>query len=1630
VSQATDTTEILKAGGLVPVGAKLGEDDAVDTVVARAYRHAVLPGRTVVRLTAQSVATGDDLEMATLGFGAGEDRGVVGQERRRPLGFPGWALVHDPKNARFALDVVKEFKKHARKAKSKPGHAKDGIDAIAEKLARSVPHFLPSFYEEAGRAFIEHGATTFAATCFGKAREAEAVHSLEVDEEHRVHGFLEFALAGAVTTKALTQYAKDLADHHEPKVAYAHFRQLCLQRTLGGVPPWSGMAKELRRLAKAAKLDPDREDAAFIAEIVESPALGKAAGEFWRAYAAPITALGKENPSVRGALLNLFPTGSAHSPELDEIWLDLLEATGATQALVSDDAPEAARASGGRAAWFDKLTAHLARSWRNSTISGRAFGLLRRMAPMLIADARPITCAGRYHRIDLDLCELALELGVPVAPPAEHPRLDVEEWAKHATEPERGRDPIRAAAHPAIGPLLADSVASELGDEPFDTMSRGKAGFLAAKRAWLERTIAKAEQGALPALVDAITTIESKVKPETFAELPDLHARFAAVDAAPALARTLRIGIVDELGWPLLEEVAAELSPDGKAELSFHGGPPALVVATKTRAIAIGPAGRLGEHDLVLPPKHELITARWIGGQFLVVLKEGYKTRAYWSAAPHDVFESDLSTWYLPKTVGRVVVFPDGAWLEGDVPMRPGERKLSLGGKVTAFDGTTAWINDPKDGQTRWREITASGEQGRHSWPSFIEAGLETDWKLDNASYVMPAPAAASPLGVAGGLVGVRIRFQNTGTNRWAQTRREVEMIDGTAWTGEVNVHMTCLARLPGGGEPRPLMEETAWRQGTTTTILSPDGKLRGSRINDSDRRYFRGQVTAISPGFWHLLSPRDEAGSRRLREVTDADARALIAAVPVQQPPPPTTTPTPPIVAEPPLADVTGGVLAEVSHPRLQAGVTGLAVLAAELERQRDRLVAERAPDQATKPASATGHNDDVLLAGLAGLCERQWSKDGRAWAQIERTGEVFASDDRSDRTIKQLPGAALDWFAYACAPGALAFMALAVGTPAAKRRPIGDLLQQLVTALPPPDTLRVYDAHRPQPVEGSADAGLDAFELRWAGGNAYALRRIGWQPTHARVLEYAPDGVFKPLPGWTPEAVTAGGRAVPPAQVADVLAAIAEGKTSWSADAAGKLAAATGLTPSEGVYLWAGCPNATDRNANFLDKELREKTLGLKAKQAEVARDSLVALPLAKRIRALAAAGDAGVAALLEGTAVDALIEAWKQAFGERVAIPEELIAEADRELWAPMQPNPALRLIASPDDSPVLAVDGTWALDDKCDVVRVANAEPLVGQTKLEEPPPAFGIQALQTVAIYLPFVFAELPVGHPLRASAARAHELVLARLANPALWFEAGSHYMTEDDAKAMDRVIDGLGGELLTGFAEGTTARRLPGAVVQRTGTRVELKLHPATLDARAVATIGKLAQQITQWGLGAWKAIEFARSEDLAAIAARIRATPVPAGQWEQNPLLAAPAVVDRVVAARGLSREAAALYLQYLVLLWPTAKNLSSWNGWKPKQLEAATAELVAQELVLEAKRERAQRTYFLPGGWEALKAPNPPMETWKLPLYGTRTAEGDPDAPLVRFQALAPFHVLFERAWQRVEGGDVPRYEEVKR
>src|SRR5262245_2574666 len=109
-----DGPATLRAGGIAPRGVKLTGEERGSPAKARAYTHPAIADRVVIRIEPEAVAAGVDAEMAALGFDAPEVSGELGTVRYRTLGFPAWALVHDPKQAKFALEVTEDVRKAKR----------------------------------------------------------------------------------------------------------------------------------------------------------------------------------------------------------------------------------------------------------------------------------------------------------------------------------------------------------------------------------------------------------------------------------------------------------------------------------------------------------------------------------------------------------------------------------------------------------------------------------------------------------------------------------------------------------------------------------------------------------------------------------------------------------------------------------------------------------------------------------------------------------------------------------------------------------------------------------------------------------------------------------------------------------------------------------------------------------------------------------------------------------------------------------------------------------------------------------------------------------------------------------------------------------------------------------------------------------------------------------------------------------------------------------------------------------------------------------------------------------------------------------------------------------------------------
>ena len=146
------------------------------------------------------------------------------------------------------------------------------------------------------------------------------------------------------------------------------------------------------------------------------------------------------------------------------------------------------------------------------------------------------------------------------------------------------------------------------------------------------------------------------------------------------------------------------------------------------------------------------------------------------------------------------------------------------------------------------------------------------------------------------------------------------------------------------------------------------------------------------------------------------------------------------------------------------------------------------------------------------------------------------------------------------------------------------------------------------------------------------------------------------------------------------------------------------------------------------------------------------------------------------------------------------------------------------------------------------------------------------------------------------------------------------------------------------------------------------------------------------------------------------------PGDGWSQDPLVTAPGIVAEVAARFGLPEDPARYWLQLLALHNPTDKNIALWNGWRKAERERAAAPLLEKDLIVRARRARAGRSLFLPGGWQEAKTPHLPMESWKSSFYDLEAAP----KVLPRLSVgvpLVPFGQLFTDAWRRCTSGDVP-------
>ncbi|PKT69688.1 DNA-binding protein [Streptomyces populi] len=1615
--------ELLTAGAVLPPDTEDAEESAVP-LTARTYRHPGLDDRVVVRLVAGELGTAEDLAAGFLGLEQDAEPVVVGFGPRQSLGFPEWVLVHHPKDGHHALRVVPDLERAGRQVKSRPKAALDAFVELGERLAASVPHFLPTFYEQAGRMFLAEENATYAAQLFTRARKAEAEHGLTVQEERLDAVFLEFALAGALPVKVLSGYAKELAARVPAEEALRRFIRLCLRRTAGGLPPSVQMANDLRKLARAAGRDANLTEQEYVSELLALPATLRAAAGWWKGHRTALIALATREPRVRGTLLDLMP--AAPDSDMPGMWLELLETSGCTAGLWDDSLPEDQRPQDGTAGWLERFLNYWqrARSWRDPSRMAELYPLVERTADRLRTELAASDGALRVVH-DLDLIDLLLSLDVPVAAPREGDQLLLSQWALG----EGRRDLLSVAADSRFHGAFRRG-ADRFGD---DDQSRRAIALLASSPGgrpllaeWVRGVVRRFTAVGLPQLPDALGRL--KWLPAEALMLAEDEVREAAgTDLAPVLARTLRAGLFDELGWPAWEDAVASLVPKSDVEdVVVADAWPHLVVAGASQARVIGAEGTLLTHDLRIPAN-----SHWgdpglhhVDGELLVYWNDRTEgLRGYWHNSPDRLLslEGARNTrgtrmdWY--QGSGPITLsLPGGGRTTGGGVLHAGDTTLPEERQLLC-DGVSYWVWSAADGGAHdWCEYDpATGERGRASRPAFLADALRDapEGSTFGGGRLYPSPTAdARPASApVDGLVGLRTVKLPDGSVR-------TEDLAGHAVTMPANAgRPSALVVFPGAEAATAVVRES-WRlalvdaDGVTTSVAKTD-RVPGA--------FGEGSLLLPPVQYWECLTARDPEGSASLRTIDRDTAAALLSAAGGED--------------KEVLPEAVRSLL-PVTHAALVAGIAGVVRHAAGQQAVLDAVAARltRALDGGPQEEGPAGPPDTVLLDatnGLSGTTRSWWNRDDEADTVFRALREMRRAAGLSDAPAAEGPAALLHLDGRRVPVGqphletlldrvaALAFRTAACTTPEDHRA----ALQGLLTEFDALDLVSDAESSRWRQVELHLGAGvLRTPSGEWREGAWNGVLPLGGGAFIAVVGRVSQDedgcvftGFFHDPAGRfeTPEPYELRksaplGEDGHPGRLGAFLAELsARGPAPWFPEAAEEFARLTGVTDTMARLIVAGLPRIDVYERSFLTAQACA-AIGVKAAAAAVAKEELRQVDPVIRAEVVAALLPADPARLwTEGPDRAAAAEVWNSRLGRRAAVPEELLGEAVRAFkhgqWNVRQALPA---VIAPAGEPRLTRDLEWAVEG--DRVRCVDKDGA-----------GFAGPVLIGFVGLAAWLAHRLPAGDPIRAALPAALDAVRERLSHPGLMLDLGQYVSITDFRKTA-----GTPTEVGKGFER-------YGAVVLAThDDQPSPALRVSLLDEAGQDPYLPALRVAGQRPYHVEVALRLARSARFEALLAD-PGDPV-AGErgkdgtwWPQDPTRSVPDLVTEAAEEYGLGQDAAALYLMLLAMPDPTDRMTARWTGWKPARLKAARAELAVTDLVVEASRTRAGRSLFLPGGWVVPKAPRVPLEQWKRPLFEDLLWREE--ALLGVIAPTEPVADLYRRAWRLVQEGGGPRFEE---
>jgi hypothetical protein len=1665
----------LEAGGLLFARARV-DADATEQVVARSYRHPALAGRPVVRLTSDRLGQAEDLAMEFLGFGAPEVSAPVAVQQRRSLGFAEWALINDPKNARYALDLVKRMKAAARLAKSKPGHAWDAYTEMAKDLGRSARHFLPPYWEDVGRAFKDLGNQTYAGRALSKSLEAERVHALESDRARRRDVVLEFVLSGCLAGNALSDYGNDLQIHYAPAEAFAIFRDLCVRRTRGGMAPWATLPRDFIKLAKGAHLDGDQELERWLEELIDAPAMGRVPQQFFKSCSARCKRIVARNPAFAVALLrHTRPEPRYYGESKLGIWLELLEEWGVYDYLWEDEHDGAPPLGEPIAVWFGRIVRD------EIPAPKRTLDMLEKLAPRLTKEGTPLPLSirerYRVSEIDVDVLEACCRLGVKVDDPPENPSITFNGWlAANVDHPLRNQDLVEswkdsrfeAAILQGLdkaltcrgGALQRGYRQSNFEQRAFPLAAADRPGITELWRRHTSEVIDQFGKAGLASFESALSRLQSTLWPDALRLFPDLKSQLNGIEPAAMLMRTLQAGVFDEYGLPALEEAVAQTGIEikvGYQETNIFLTFPWIVLTDKVHAYIIGSDGTITKRELRLPKKCEIISVVATGDDLAVRYRDHkYQGHFHWVSDPAQVYDCPSYGYFNQHQV--VTVLPDRSIFLGQQSVRPGDKQLPEAARYL-HDGDRFWQLTPEydsaSGQHSWKveEVDPhTGKPVRQSVPPWFEKtdGGTVDWA---AAELVPAPRGAedSPLGQKNGFIGWKVVKHGDGNYH-------SEGIDGRSCDRQA----AGLFRQPGTSAFLPVTMLTNSRSGNHS-LLAPDGSTIIAHLQEFSVDFAAGQVTVLPLHFWHLLKLRDEASSKKLRAISQDECAALfkVAAADREERKGTLATPNKTQPVEGRLVKLLPAVrkLLPTAPERMVVGVAGI-IERAEAEAAAFTSLREQASADSRKDAGSqtavVNRKSDQAAAQWGLPAYHVYGHEGNV--SVSAHLSAVATFLKGETSAGELPRTSYLWFGMLedlplrCWQTLWRATAARMSAKDQNEVPWLEFLKhwQEVAIGELPGQVEILEGLP----EGAKKNTWGGYDVSVTGGKSFSLQngddRYIVVENHSYqhgllpylFLRYSTAKSPGNPPGYQIKNRRKIKAKVDPTQIMAFIAAV-EASPELPLPSGNELAEAAAnlsVSPAEIGLIWMGGLNLDNYQHNFLPAELRS-ALGMKTTDASAARQALRnlnATVLAQLCESVVAGGLTAPFAPDRGPVLRAIEQCWQAKMPKRLqldaALQKRLSALGRTSRWGHLDHEVLLAMAGNPAEHPTLQ---PREIEIRAEKDRNYGRLDLVSKNKSDK---EFSGASLRSIVQLVGLVHAETPAGHPARAAMPALIKQLTRLLNDNGTLLDLRNVYLHDMGRKKPMTPTEWLNkyvGKTKADAKDGT-ARVDDGLLVAAGLDRLHQVLvafRPAKLeDERDVARLNgidsiEVAQEYEARS-GLVSVVAAVKGAGFQNLAKAILARDVPEGQWPQNPNHTATRVVSGIRKKQKLSEEAAMLYAQLLALPEPTAANVCAWNGWTSAQFKKAAAELVEHELVLEATRARAGRSIFLPGEWCELKAPWMPIEKWKLAhLIDVDVVLPEP-CPAGGPMVLRPFEELFAAAWQRVVDGDTPRYEEVKR